>query len=96
MSWGGLAGKPGFRCTPVSYTHLDVYKRQTLFLMVPSLTGGPEFTFSGPGIDGEITVTPVSYTHLFGPLTQIMLLFRLAVPLRFTARPSIRGRVPEK
>ena len=29
----------------------------TLFLMVPSLAGGPEFTFSGPGIDGEITVT---------------------------------------
>ena len=29
----------------------------TLFLMVPSFAGGPEFTFSGPGIDGEITVT---------------------------------------
>ncbi len=28
----------------------------TLFLMVPSFTGGPETVFAGPGIDGEITV----------------------------------------
>ena len=57
---------------PVSYTHLDVYKRQ---LLDSSLVGGTTvgtgknelpkvFESVSEDKDGVITVTPVSYTHL--------------------------------
>ena len=41
---------------PVSYTHLDVYKRQAM-----SFTAGAGFTRSNTGMGSSVTV---SYTHL--------------------------------
>ena len=46
--------------TPVSYTHLDVYKRQTLAVAGMSLIGTLAGTFGGILVANK----PVSYTHL--------------------------------
>ena len=55
---------------PVSYTHLDVYKRQVTILSIMTSIGTPCVSFSGLG---ELTVSAakmtisssVSYTHLW-------------------------------
>ena len=68
------------RITPVSYTHLDVYKRQdedrttVLYLQDCAQQAGQETRFLyveelGLGVGGMLTdlddnVIPVSYTHL--------------------------------
>ena len=44
---------------PVSYTHLDVYKRQVVGLAAAlALQGEPE------AVSGALALAPVSYTHL--------------------------------
>ena len=77
---GGIFGEDGFSCSshsdPVSYTHLDVYKRQLLLYKkvwtVPrawrksfanNLRTGPFRTVYPPCIP-DIPYAPVSYTHL--------------------------------
>ena len=48
------------RCIPVSYTHLDVYKRQTY----ARFQFWPKFNNDGADGKGLFGITPVSYTHL--------------------------------
>ena len=45
---------------PVSYTHLDVYKRQAIFCMNDLMAGGCYDWADESGIK----IPPVSYTHL--------------------------------
>ena len=61
----GLAKVSGGKLEPVSYTHLDVYKRQVVVTL--SIAGGLKvfdiiyvITNGGPGFDTQA----VSYTHL--------------------------------
>ena len=50
---------------PVSYTHLDVYKRQALLLGTQRyLTSFAGISYGIVGKIAEHTVEPVSYTHL--------------------------------
>ena len=58
-------------CIPVSYTHLDVYKRQELANAAPLIMTGLSVAFAfktglfNIGAAGQYT--PVSYTHLTSP-----------------------------
>ena len=64
------------QCAAVSYTHLDVYKRQAILLLalvlvlalVP-LVLSPGAAFGGSDDEGSQVVEqiPVSYTHLSSP-----------------------------
>ena len=54
---GGRAGFPGASSGPVSYTHLDVYKRQQPDYVHHVHAAGQH--------SGERGTVPVSYTHLF-------------------------------
>ena len=49
---------------PVSYTHLDVYKRQCLIHSYADRFTPATLTIWRGGKTRDIAVTPVSYTHL--------------------------------
>ena len=50
-------------CGPVSYTHLDVYKRQ--LIICPTPRDGTDFIIDKPSYNSS-GVIAVSYTHLIG------------------------------
>ena len=49
---------------PVSYTHLDVYKRQAYGIATVNIKGGTLIAEAKSLITEGTTYTPVSYTHL--------------------------------
>ena len=70
------------RSVPVSYTHLDVYKRQTLnnpssrtlAVGLYAFKGENTVDWTGIAAGGSIAVIPVSYTHLDVYKRQVVLL----------------------
>ena len=65
--------------SPVSYTHLDVYKRQEYIKgNGQKLAADGYFSdFISNGASTEICFTAVSYTHLLGLILHVMMIWRM-------------------
>ena len=67
----------------VSYTHLDVYKRQTQMTVLCVVTIQTKFIHHTQILIKPVYIRSVSYTHLDVYKRQIKLTFKLFKPLTF-------------
>ena len=68
LAWKRMADEEGIYFDPVSYTHLDVYKRQVIVQAINRLTGD-DFVSNKEALNAALaqglkTINAVSYTHL--------------------------------